>query len=218
VIFPDQLAQRLRVKSSVGKIDIDVSDALGLDEGPIIGFSSDPNSGNTYDFVMGLDFADEMFFSGELAELIFGRTGSPNIDLPLLMRPNPGSGGSGLDSDGYLKALDTVFIDFEIWKPITAAMLVNGWTIAAPIPQYYRDPTGQVSLRGRIAPGVTANGTTMLTLPAQYRPTRTYFVPATQDQAPYNQPAVEVQAGGAVTIWSWTAGNMVLDGIQFHLF
>lgn len=213
MMFSDQVAQLLIVRGPNGEVRISV---LNIDGDPRIEFRVDPSSA-TPDAIIRLDNDDEtLLLETSYMRMVLGSTANPNA----AWRLHKLGSGQGITLDNAtdtLRAIGDVGTGApEQWENITS--FSNGWTAGVPTPQYYLDPTGQVHLRGRLIPGVTANGTVMCTLPVANRPPQTYFEPVTQDQAPYNQPAVEVQTDGDLTIWSWTAGNMVLDAVKFHTF
>lgn len=213
MLFPNQVAVRVIVRGPSGEIQITTVNGVPRIEFRTDPSSVDPNASISYDFPA----------PGRLTiqtDYVISSYGSLIDTQPAWYVRVQGAGRGILldDNDDFLKSFDgNILADNpEPWRNITS--FSNGWTAGVPVPQCYRDPTGRVFLRGRLVPGTTANGTVMCTLPSTHWPPGTVFVPCNQDQAPYNQPALEVQTDGDLTLWSWTAGNMVLDAVNFHLF
>lgn len=92
--------------------------------------------------------------------------------------------------------------------------LQNSWAnVGAPysVAGYWKDPHGNVFLRGRVSGG--GIGFTILTLPVKYRPeyNLTYAV--------YNGAVIVIQTDGQVVCATGTAGQPVaLDTIAFRAF
>lgn len=213
MMFDSQVAQRVIVRGPNGEIQITV-----LDGDPRIEFrgnpsSADPNAVIEYNKQDGtLQISTDYVRSGY---------GSLADTQPAWFVRVGNARGIMLDDvDDVLKATTaSVLGEFpETWTLITS--FSNGWTAnAGAPPQYYRDPMGFIHLYGRLVPGgVIADGTVVMTLPSSARPSRNYFVPCMQDNAPYIRPGVEVQSGGDVRIFNYAAGNLVLDAVSFCLF
>lgn len=213
MIFPNQVATRVIVRGPNGEIQITV-----LDGDPRIEFRKDPTSENPNALIEYDRDSDLLFIETDYVRSAYGSLA--DTQPAWYVRVQGAGRGIMLDDvNDVLKATDgnILQVNPELWNTITN--FSNGWTAGTPTPQYYRGPDGRVQLKGRVVPGVTANGTVMFTLPTGgYRPPDTIFVPVAQDQAPYNQPAMEVQSDGDCTIWSWTAGNVVLDAVGFFFF
>lgn len=212
MMFDDQIAIRLIVQGPNGQIKITVENG-----DPRIEFRKNPLSANPDATIEYDASSDRLILETDYVRSSYGSVADPQ---PAWIVRVQGAGRGVMldDTTDSLKATDGNILNEtpESWNAVTS--FANGWTAGVPAPEYYRDPAGFIHLRGRLVPGVTADSTVMFTLPAAYIPTQVQFRPATQDQAPYNQPAIEVQADGDVAIWSWTAGNVVLDAISFYLF
>jgi lysophospholipase L1-like esterase len=98
----------------------------------------------------------------------------------------------------------------------TAAALANSWVTYGPPfapPGFRKDADGVVSLRGTIKSGTATAGTTLLTLPAGYRPPYTQiFVCASAET--YGE--VWVGTDGTVKIQAGTATWLSLDAVRFR--
>lgn len=213
-MFPEQVAQLVIVRGPNGEIRISV---LDIDGDPRIEFRVNPASANP-DAVIRLDNDDEtLLFDTDRYRMILGSDTNPNAGWTVRNR----SSGFGIKLDSptdTLRAMRSPFTTVaETWKLVTS--FSNGWTaLGAAPPQYYLDAQGFVHLYGRAIPGAGADGTVVMTLPVGFRPARNYFVPCMQDNAPYVRPGVEVQSGGDVRVFNWSAGNLTLDAVSFCTF
>lgn len=213
MMFSTQVAQRVIVRGPNGEIEITV-----LNGSPRIEFRSNPASVNA-DAVISYD----SFGTDTLAietDYIRSEYASASNPQPAWYVRVQGARGIMLDDNtDTLRRTDGQIVPTvpQTWELVSS--FSNGWTalVAAP-PQYYICPDGFVHLYGRAIPGVTADGTVMMNIPAEARPARNYFVPCMQDNAPYVRPGVEVQSGGDVRIFNWSAGNVVLDAVEFCIF
>lgn len=214
MMFPDQVAQLVVIRGPNGEIKISV---LDVDGDPRIEFRVNPASADP-DAVIRLDNDDDtLLIDTDRYRMVFGSDANPNAGWQIKKRGS-GFGIKYDDSSDTLRALRDPFSAVaETWELVTS--FSNGWTalLAAP-PQFYLDAQGFVHLYGRAIPGVTADGTVVMTLPAGYRPARNYFVPCMQDNAPYVRPGIEVQSGGNVRIFNWSAGNLTFDAVSFCTF
>lgn len=108
---------------------------------------------------------------------------------------------------------DSFGVTVEEWNAVS---FQNGWTNwGAPYAEceYILDANGWVNIQGVAAPGTTANGTVVFTLPAGYRPS------ASHQFHPYGATAFifEVQADGDCVIVNHPGGGAALSisGIRF---
>lgn len=108
----------------------------------------------------------------------------------------------------------------QFWRVIgqveewNAPTLENSWANAGSPYEtagYYKDPFGQVHLKGAI--GVGASGTTAFTLPSGYRPIATLRI-ASADTG--GNHYTEITASGEVQPQRGAAGNAYLDGVSFR--
>jgi hypothetical protein len=116
--------------------------------------------------------------------------------------PSVGGGGSfGLPGNG-------TYSQVEAW---TAPTLLNSWVeyaLGNMASGYMKDPMGFIHLRGTIKNGTTTNGTTLFTLPVNYRPSAmvSYAV---------NNGSVYVDTSGNVRLNSTLSTYVSLDGVVF---
>ncbi len=213
MMFPTQVAQRVIVRGPNGEIQITV-----LNGNPRIEFRSNPSSVNA-DATIGYDLFgnDTLVFETDYVRSEYASASNPQ---PAWYVRVQGARGIMLDDNtDTLRRTDGQIVPTvpQTWELITS--FSNGWTaLAAAPPEYYIGPDGFVHLYGRATPGVVADGTTVMTLPAEARPARNYFVPVMQDGAPYGGRGIEVQSAGPVRVFNWSAGNLVFDGASFCLF
>ncbi len=212
VIFPSQIAQRVIVQGPNGQIQITV-----LNSQPRIEFRKNPTSTNPNAFIEYSGSSDRLTIETDYVRSEYGSIASPQPAW--YVRVQQARGIMLDDNTDTLRRTDGSVLNTnpQTWELITS--FSNGWTalVAAP-PEYYIGPDGFVHLYGRAIPGTTADGTVMMNIPAEARPARNYFVPCMQDNAPYVRPGIEVQSGGDVRIFNWSAGNVTLDAVSFCIF
>lgn len=103
---------------------------------------------------------------------------------------------------------------------IKAAVLQSSWvaydTVNYSSPGYVRDTNGTVHLKGMIKNGTTTMGTTLFTLPAEYRPKKAikFVVPSADSGGPVKGEINITQSGTVALIFGGNA-YLSLDNISF---
>lgn len=114
---------------------------------------------------------------------------------------------------------DSTYVE-EGWENLT---LNNGWTnFGGPNEangQYMIGPDGFVHLRGALAPGTTANGTTFATLPVGVRPTKIHRYICAEYGSGVALRHVRVSPDGTLAVWNAAGGGtgIMLDNIIFPI-
>lgn len=212
-MFPSQVAIRVVAQGPNGQIQITVADG-----NPRIEFRENPLS---VDADATIEFSSQDHTLQIETDYVRSEYGSSAAPQPAWYVRVQGARGIMLDDNtDTLRRTDGQVVATvpQTWEDITS--FSNGWTanVGAP-PQYYIGPDGFVHLYGRAVPGgVIADGTVIMTLPAEARPARNYFIPVMQDGAPYVRPGIEVQSGGDIRIFNYAAGNLVIDAASFCIF
>ncbi len=96
----------------------------------------------------------------------------------------------------------------------TALPLANGWVARSGgyfPPEIRRMPDGTIRLRGSLANGTNTDGTTIATIPDEFRPTALVVAPV--GSAPSSR--IQISPSGVVLIYGVTRPDLGLDGVTY---
>ncbi len=215
---PDDLGtQAIRVRDADGnQIAMLVDSVLYL---PILDFTA---------YVGGLGLTSQLYAS---ADGVAGSTARVELHAQS-QGPGAGananlwirSGSNDLTRRAEIAVDAPITVDGESWH---AAALQGGWSTVGVTaffaPGYRKGPDNRTELRGVMANGATAAGTTVFNVPAAYRPTKRVQLPVTLNAGTTLTGVVQVMEIGAanagdVKIYGVPAANAVgLDGLSYPL-